>query len=138
MKPTGHAIASGVIGFFVWLYFKSIPAAIVSFLAGTLIDFDHFFDYYVNHHFTLSIRKVYAASSETDFPRLYLLFHSYELVLILWASIGIFSLGIFWKALAIGLTQHIILDQMTNPVTLPAYFIIYRIVKGFKKEYVTH
>lgn len=137
MKPAGHAIASGITGLLVWLYFKSLPAAIISFLTGTLIDFDHYFDYYANHHFTLSLRKVYCASLATDFKQLYLLLHSYELVLALWAAIGIFSLGAAWKGAAIGLTLHIILDQFTNPIRLPGYFLAYRIAKGFKKESIS-
>ena len=138
MKPTGHAIFSCIIGLFVWYYFKSAGAAIVSFLTGIFIDLDHFFDYYANKHFTLSLKKVYDASCDDSFDKFYLLLNSYELVIALWVLIAAFSLGIFWKAVAIGFTQHMILDQLTNPLTVPGYFLIYRIMKGFKKESVTY
>jgi hypothetical protein len=137
MKPIGHIAISSVVSVFVYYFFKSFPAAFASFLTGTLIDFDHFFDYYANHHFTLSLRKVYEASEATNFKKLYLLLHSYELVVILWLAITILSLGPIWKGVAIGLTQHMIVDQFTNPMTFKGYFLIYRIAKGFKKEKVT-
>lgn len=137
MKPAGHIAISGVISILVGYFFRSIPAGIASFMTGTLIDFDHYFDYYANHHFTLSLRKVYEASEATDFTHLYLLLHSYELVAILWIACLIFSLGPVWKGIAIGLTQHMIVDQFTNPMTFKGYFLSYRILKGFKKEDVT-
>jgi len=39
-----------------------------------------------------------------------------------------------WKALAIGLTQHLVFDSFANPLKWPAYFFTYRMLKGFKKE----
>ena len=36
--------------------------------------------------------------------------------------------------MAIGLTQHIIFDQMTNPIRNLGYFATYRIMKNFRKE----
>jgi hypothetical protein len=134
MKPQGHAIASGIISLIVWYAFRSFPAAVASFLTGTLIDLDHYIDFFANHHFTLSLKKVYEASEASDFTKLYLVCHSYEMVIILWALIAVFSLGAVWKGIAIGLTQHMILDQLTNPMTFSGYFLIYRAVNGFKKE----
>lgn len=66
-------------------------------------------------------------------PRIYLVLHSYELAGCLWLFIYLFSLGNFWKAIAIGFTQHMIFDQLLNPVTPFGYFLTYRMVNGFKK-----
>ena len=136
MKPSGHIIASGIIGIAVLLYFKSLPCAIASFAAGILVDLDHFFDYYLNYRFTLKIRDIYYACLEVNLKRLYVIFHSYELVIALWLLIYYMSLGNIWKALAIGATQHMIIDQITNTFNMFGYFLIYRILHGFKKELI--
>jgi len=68
--------------------------------------------------------------------RLYLVLHSYEILIALWSAIFIFSLSNFWKAIAVGLTQHMILDQITNPISRLGYFFTYRIARGFDKELI--
>lgn len=131
MFPSGHIVVSGVISAFVWAYFKSFGCAFVSFAAGVLIDLDHIIDYYASHGFTLNFRDVYYACAEMRLGRLFLVLHSYELLAFLWVSIYALSMTDIWKALAIGLTQHVVLDQFTNPVRPKAYFLIYRAMRGF-------
>lgn len=134
MKPQGHIVASGIIGLIVWAYFRSFAAGAVSFISGIFLDADHFVDYYLNCGFTLKIKKIYETFADMDFKRLYLLLHSYELLLIVWALIYISSPSVLWIAMAIGMTQHIMLDQLSNPIRVAGYFLVYRIAKGFKKE----
>ena len=131
MKPLPHIVASGIISVLSIAYFSSIGYAAISFLAGILIDVDHIVDYYLNYGLTLDIRKIYNSCLAMNLKRLYLVFHSYELTAFLWAAIYIFSLSMFWQAIALGLTQHVILDQATNPVFTFAYFFIYRAANGF-------
>ncbi len=71
-----------------------------------------------------------------DLERIYILFHSYELIALLWIAIYAFSLSDIWKAVAIGFTQHLIFDQLTNPFNTFGYFLTYRAIKGFKKNYL--
>ncbi len=73
---------------------------------------------------------------DMNLKRLYLVLHSYEFIAICWCAIYAFSLSNIWKAAAIGLTQHIIFDQLVNPVKPLAYFIIYRMINGFDKKTV--
>lgn len=103
-------------------------------MAGVLTDLDHLIDYFKNHGFTLNPRNVYNACLEIRFKTLYLVFHSYEIVIALWAAIFALSLSSAWKALAIGITQHIIFDQITNPINGLGYFFVYRAMKGFDKD----
>lgn len=79
------------------------------------------------------MRKIYAACCRITFRRLYLLLHSYELLALLWIAIFVFSLPNIWKAVAIGLTQHLIFDQIANPINTLGYFLSYRIAKRFDK-----
>jgi len=50
--------------------------------------------------------------------------------------ICVMSLGNIWIALAIGATQHMIIDTVTNPINQFGYMLTYRIKKGFKKEFI--
>lgn len=134
MKPLAHAVTSGVISACVGLYFKSAACAVVSFAAGTLIDIDHLLDYFTSHPFTVRLKDIYDACAETRLKKLYLVFHSYEMLIMLWVLIYAFSLSNTWKALAIGLTQHMIFDQLTNPVKGMGYFFSYRLMKNFDPE----
>ncbi|MCM8760987.1 MAG: hypothetical protein NC938_00625 [Candidatus Omnitrophica bacterium] len=134
MKPLAHIAASGIISIAVGIYFKSIGCAAISLAAGVLVDADHFIDYYTSHPFTIRIKYIYNACEEIRIKKLYVILHSYELVLILWLAIFALSLSDYWKAAAIGLTQHILFDQFTNPIGRLGYFVIYRMIRGFKKE----
>jgi len=119
------------------MYFRSAAAAFTCFLGGVLIDADHLFDYYANNGFTLKARNIYdACCGATGLKKLYLILHSYELLTIFWMVICVMSLGDLWIALAIGMTQHIVVDTMTNPLNPFGYMLTYRIKKGFKKEYI--
>lgn len=138
MLPRGHVVTSGLISILVWAYFKSFGCAAVSLAAGVLIDLDHAIDYYASYGFTWKAKDIYDVCHKLKLKKLYLVLHSYELMALLWILICVFSLSNFWKALAIGLTQHIIFDQITNPVNTLGYFTTYRMIKGFKRELILH
>lgn len=129
-------MTSGIISIFVWIHFKSAGCALASFLAGVVIDLDHLFDYYSNKKFTFSIKRIYYACLKMDLERIYILLHSYEVIALLWIAIYAFSLSNVWKAAAAGFTQHIIFDQITNPLNAFGYFLTYRALKRFKKIYL--
>ena len=65
---------------------------------------------------------------------MYLVLHSYELIMAFWIAIWIFSLGDLWIAAATGFTQHLLGDQVTNPVKVMAYFYTYRMARGFRTD----
>jgi len=132
VTPLPHIVASGIISAISLAYFKSAGYAVISFLAGVLIDGDHLIDYYLNHGFTFNLKKIYRCCLAIDLKRIYLVLHSYELIFFLWAAIYIFSLSLFWQAIALGLTQHMILDQISNPIKTFAYFFAYRAANNFK------
>ena len=136
MKPVPHIVASGIISILSIAYFRSFGYAAVSFLAGFLIDADHIIDYYLNREFTFNIKKIYHSCLVMDLKRVYLVLHSYELIAFLWTVIYIFSLSKLWQAITLGLTQHIILDQITNPICAFGYFFLYRVKVRFNKDMI--
>lgn len=127
-------MTSGVISTFVWIHFRSFGCAALSFVSGVFIDLDHLLEYFTHYKFTFSLKRIYCACARSRFKRLYLVIHSYELVILLWIAIYAFGLSNAWKAVAIGMTQHIIFDQLTNPLRRYGYFMTYRIAQGFRKE----
>lgn len=58
------------------------------------------------------------------------------MISLLWFLIWAFSLSNIWIAVAIGLTQHLIFDQLTNPLKIGGYLLAYRAVNGFKTELI--
>jgi len=98
----------------VYFYFKSLACGIAAFFSGVLIDIDHIFDCYVNHGIRFNLRNLYEYCESVRFRRLALVFHSFELIIILWALIFIFDLGDIWKAVTIGITHHVSLDHIGN------------------------
>ncbi len=137
MKPLAHAVTTGAVSIAVGLYFRSAACAAAAFLAGTLIDIDHLVDYYAQHPFTLRVRDIYGALADNKMKRIFILLHSYELVIILWLVIYTFSLSNIWKALAIGATQHLLFDQLTNPLNSFAYFLTFRVAKRFENRLIS-
>ena len=133
MRPPFHIAASAAISFFVYLYFKSVSCAIISFLSGILIDLDHILDFCLSYgirQYNSFFKKIYAV----DLKKLILFFHSYEFPILLWLGIILFSLNKYWISLAVGLTQHLLFDQFTNPMTFRGYFLLYRIYHKFDTE----
>ncbi len=138
IKPYQHVTVSLIIGAAVYLYFKSLACGVASFLAGVFLDIDHLFDCYINYGLGFKLENFYTYCRETKFRKIVLIFHSYELIIIFWAAIFIFSLGDIAKSIAIGMTQHLIFDQLNNVKRVKAdgriYFFIFRLLSRFDKE----
>lgn len=102
---------------------------------GVCLDIDHIVDYcYSRRTLRFSLREVYEACEDCALSRLIFVFHSYELVAFMWIAIVVYSPGDLWVAAAVGLTQHLILDQVTNPINAMGYFFSYRLAHGFRSE----
>jgi hypothetical protein len=113
------------------IYFKSFECAIASFISGIAIDIDHLIDYYSGHGFSLDFIEIYRTCLDMRLKKFYLILHSYEILILLWMAIIILDLSIVWRAVAIGLTQHVLLDNITNPIRGLSYFMTYRAAKRF-------
>ena len=126
-------MVSASVSFFVYLYFKSVSCAMISFLSGILIDIDHIFDFLLNHSIK-EYRTFFKKCYELDFKKLVLLLHSYELTIILWLYVALASYNKYWLCFAIGFTQHMLLDVLFNPLGLKGYSMIFRIFNKFETK----
>ena len=137
MSPAVHFVTSLVGAGIVYGMFGSFISAVIFIVSGVLLDLDHVFDYIREHHLkSFSIKRLFETCDEDDFEKIVLIFHSYEFLFILWIVITIFKLGIFWIALALGMTMHLVLDQLRNNVFALTYFLTYRWMKKFDMEHI--
>ena len=137
MTPTQHTIASGITSAVFYAYSHSLPASLSCFLSGILIDVDHILDLCIyKRKLNFTIRDLFNFCEREKGGKLYLIFHSYELLAFLWVSIIAFHGPTVWLGLAIGVSVHIFLDQVANPVRPWVYFLGYRLKVGFVKEFI--
>ena len=126
MRPTTHAIISASISTGLIYFLKSYPAALACFLSGVFIDIDHYLDYFLARKKFTTYKELNEFCDHDTNWKLYLFFHSYELILLFWWAIFYWNLNLFWGGIAIGMTTHMICDQFANPIKPLAYLFIYR------------
>lgn len=134
IKLRYHTIASLGGSVIFYLIFNSFFCALICFLAGILVDLDHFFDYVKYTGWNTNLKQFFHYSYGAKFKQFYLLFHSYEYLPLIAIIIIISDYNLLLIAAAIGFTQHLIFDQFTNPVKPLAYFLTYRSKNKFSKE----
>ncbi|MFH1867780.1 MAG: hypothetical protein ABH843_02300 [Candidatus Omnitrophota bacterium] len=143
MRPEIHAVVSFSLGVILWLLTKSVYAGFLCFIAGIVVDLDHIVEYIIHHSSRgFTIKKVCQACDQTNkqegelkFPKLYLFFHSWELVII-FAIAVVYLRNIYLAAIAMGYASHLILDSTKNPAYPYSYFIIWRVIKKFHTHHL--
>ncbi|MEK6645812.1 MAG: hypothetical protein AABY84_03955 [Candidatus Firestonebacteria bacterium] len=130
MKLQHHIAVSIPISIGVGILFQSNQYAIISFLAGVFIDLDHLFDYFREYGFPWNLKKFFYRFHNHLFKRLVLPFHAYE-NLIIFGAITFWTTNPVLFSIMIGVSQHMIFDQLTNGIKPQAYLITYRIFKKF-------
>jgi len=132
MKPSIHAITSFSIGVGFGFLTKSVYAGLLCFASGVLVDVDHVMEYVVHFGWRdFSISKVYDACKNMLFKKLYLVFHSAELLLLIW-TFAVYAKNIYLLAVALGYSSHLILDFIGNPLHPFSYFIVKRFMRKFE------
>lgn len=135
MRTVGHIITSAGVAGASYLRYRSKPAAIATFLAGTLIDLDHLVDYVRAHGWKPNWSRFSEASHEKYSGKLYVPLHSYELL----ALFFLFFRGEKRQPYRVGITAsvltHLLLDQRCNPGRRPStYFLSQRMRKKFNAD----
>ena len=133
--PSRHVVASGVASAIFLSFTKSIPGTAACFFAGILIDLDHAFDFVViKKKMYRSFKELKTFCASRDDKKIYLWLHSYEVLAVLWALAFIFGASPVYAGILWGMTIHLFLDQLTNPIHPLSYFLVYRIKLGFPKD----
>ena len=132
MKPSIHVATSFSVALVLYFFTKSIYATLLCLVSGILVDFDHVIEYLV--HFggkDINIERIYQACRELLFKKLYLVFHSIEIVIIFWIMTAL-TRNIYVLAIALGYSSHIILDFVGNPLHPFSYFVTRRFMRKFE------
>ena len=132
MKPSIHVIVSLTLSALFWFFTKSLYASFACFISGVLVDLDHLIEFFIHYEkkdFTL--RKFFSVCRQMLFEKLYLFFHSCELLILLWLSYS-FSKNVYLLAISIGYSSHLILDYIGNPLHVYSYFFIRRFMRKFE------
>lgn len=132
MRAEHHLIISLLLSLVFFIVTKSILGSILCFIAGFLVDSDHIFDY------VLQLRKLPTSIEDflnhfygKEYTRIWLIFHSWELVPIIY-FVGRFLLGdVLTYGILLGFVSHILCDSLYNPIYPLTYFMTYRISVGF-------
>jgi len=137
MKLNKHVAVTLPLSAVIYYFSHSLPAFFGSLIGGILIDVDHVFDYFIQEGINFRIKYFFNWCYNNKWNKVTLIFHSIELLVFLWFIVLYFNLGLFWIGIAIGMTQHLILDIVFNTDLNPkSYFFTLRFLNGFKKEYI--
>jgi membrane-bound metal-dependent hydrolase YbcI (DUF457 family) len=142
LKTEYHAVISLSAGAALYVYTSSALIALYSVIAGIFWDIDHIPDFLLQNRIKgRSPVELVHRFREARLPRLYLILHSYEMVLCLFLIGKLSGWGERLLGLAAGAFLHMVLDQFSNSFKygLKPYFYFFtaRAVKGFSKELLT-
>ncbi len=106
----------------------------ICFSFGFFLDLDHLFDYGLylkNHQKHFNIKDFLSGKHFAKTHKIFVLLHSWELVIFLWIPYLYFGEIAFWAA-SLALFSHLVVDQVTNKVYLLSYSLLYRLRTNFK------
>lgn len=140
MKLTAHIGISTVAAASVYTITGSQRLSLSLLLSGIFIDLDHVVDYVLLSEERFTRKNFFSWYDERRWNKIYIIFHSYELL-------AIFLLMTFWFrndimiGVAIGCSLHLLADQIGNVsmrlserFSLWFYFFSYRYHTGFEKK----
>lgn len=135
MSPTGHAVVSAGAAAVTAIALRSWSAGAACFLAGVLVDLDHYVDFWMNHGLVLSPRRFFEFCYYGDSPTFVDLLHGYEYIPpLLWLCTvpGMRDVGI---GLTVGYSLHLLCDQLFNRhLHRWTYFLAYRAFHRFDSK----
>jgi len=99
----------------------------VTLVSGIFIDSDHLLDYLVMNRPPYSIRRLLDTYYHNRLTHVFLMLHSWELLVVL----ALAAMASHWNPVAtgllIGMFHHLLLDQIFNKAYPLGYFLTYRI-----------
>ena len=135
MKIKGHMVISI---FFVFPYVISslfvFPRDLlflgIIWISGWIMDVDHLFDLFISEK-RLVLNTDEARSLHRRIDKLFVIFHSYELSIVMLLVLG-FKPTTY--CIIVNFLCHLLIDTVSNEVKPFTYFFLYRLVNRFKNE----
>ncbi len=123
-----HVVLTSALSCFFYFSTGRPGQAALCILGGLFIDVDHFIDHFLYHGWTFSLKE-FLYHSHLDSGKIYIVFHSWELVILLW---GVSFMVSWLLPLAAGMTLHLAVDQVLCTRSKLFYFLAYRWYHGFR------
>mgnify|MGYP003970074027 CR=1 len=134
MTLKNHITTSIIISALIFAISKSWIIFTSSLISGVLIDCDHILDYLWSYRKRFRVKEfLNTCYCEKDY-KCGVIFHSWELLLPLNLYAFLVSDNLWVMGITIGLTQHVVLDQIFNKSNWSAYFFFIRLKNGFDRE----
>jgi len=113
-------------------FWKNYWGLLLIWLGGIFIDVDHYLDYVKETgDKRISLRRLEDYFYNLKEQKLYCIFHSYELMILLFIINFFYLKHHYLYGLLAGLAVHIILDAIFNPVKIQCYLFLYRLKHDF-------
>ena len=134
MKSWAHTLAALPLGGAYYWSEGSAALAGVAAAASVLVDLDHLPDYLWWRGRWRGLGDFFECFHEQRVPRIVIVTHSWELMLLAWGLILGLSAPDWLKALALGWLYHLCWDQLTNSVGVGFYSLVHRARMGFERR----
>ncbi|MBI5742068.1 MAG: hypothetical protein HZA16_15325 [Nitrospirae bacterium] len=124
----GHHIAfSTAVSGVLYMISRSWGLATACFLSGIFIDLDHVIDFLLIYGWPFSFKRFFNVFyHEMGFKKIYLLFHAWEWLLLLFAAAWASGWDPWLTGLFAGCGHHMFLDYLHNGGYIRSYSIIWR------------
>jgi hypothetical protein len=140
IKLAHHVAISLAVSGILYLFFRSVMISVWTFIGGTLVDFDHLYDYVRHPHrdalYHFNVREFFNVTEGNRLVNVYVLLHSWELVVVLLIAGWLYpAAGLILVPLAFGFAIHFFLDAATNPTSIECYSFVARLFHRFSGKY---
>jgi len=126
-----HTILSTVVAGVLYAVFRSWELAAASVLAGVLVDLDHFMDYFIEYGPRADRTLFFRSFGAGLYRKIYIPIHGWEWIAICAVIAWLADWNIWWIGMAVGLTHHLIADQIVNGASRFGYSLLWRAAHGF-------
>lgn len=129
-----HLLLSLIVGIIFGIIGLNFSISIlVAVSAGFFVDIDHLIDYLSFKKTNFDFSEFISGRHFDKSQKALLLFHSYEIVIILLIFYFVLSETLF-LTLALALLAHLLFDILHNRTSLAAYSFVYRASKKFNSN----
>jgi len=135
MKPGYHIAFSTILSGILYMVTKSWGMTAACFISGILIDLDHVLDFLIIYGWPFTLKRFFQVFyHELKFKQIYLLFHAWEWMILLFVSAWMTSWNPWFIGMFIGVGHHMVLDYINNGGYLWSYSLICRWRNNFDFE----
>lgn len=131
MRASHHVVISVAVSGVLLATRHSVALSAAVLIGGVLIDVDHVAEYLFIAKKPFSLRRFFATFYEGRLERVHIFLHSWELMFALLAAAILTGWNPLVAGLFIGMSCHLLLDQICNRPRPLGYFLAYRALKGF-------